>query len=475
MPVVSATVHCGRRAGWGGVWGTSQRGAERRMPKPNQRRRWQFSWTTSGGRPRHRSRVSWQRTLGWCVLGGWMSARLPVRAASSSFVGSEGNARSRSLSRRPEDHRPLQRSFASPRRRTSAAASWRLQLEGGTTCRTWTRSPGRWTFSATHRRTMAVSAVAPPSTGTRSTRASRARRRPCSDHDAGTGGAVGVAASVASPARSPPPPPPPPSPWRVAMATAREGRCASEILDARGVWSRGGRPRRIVVGPSERAKPALPRGTRVAERRFGAPRSTRMKTKSARGSHSHGTRRCSDVPTLVFWFFSLYFSRRALIPRRARFPAARRRTAVNASGPRRVRRIPPRDPRPRPDRRPPPRLGDPSAETPRLVPRGGPRFRRVRLRSLPETLRTTDPPTRAPPDASAPLPPDAAGPDPTPPAASPFPPRLRVLRIPPPRAPRNPIHRTTPVAVDPPRILVSLASWPPPPRPAITSPSTAWT
>ena len=147
-----------------------------------------------------------------------------------------------------------QRSFASPRRRTSAAASWRLQLEGGTTCRTWTRSPGRWTFSATHRRTMAVSAVAPPSTGTRSTRASRARRRPCSDHDAGTGGAVGVAASVVSPARSPPPPPPPP-PSRVAMATAREGRCASEILDARGVWRRASRPRRtcIVVGPSERA------------------------------------------------------------------------------------------------------------------------------------------------------------------------------------------------------------------------------
>ena len=197
---------------------------------------------------------------------------------------------------------------------------------------------------------------------------------------------MGVAASVASPARSPPPPPPPPSPWRVAMATAREGRCASEILDARGVWSRGGRPRRIVVGPSERAKPALPRGTRVAERRFGAPRSTRMKTKSARGSHSHGTRRCSDVPTLVFWFFSLYFSRRALIPRRARFPAARRRTAVNASGPRRVRRIPPRAPRPRPDRRPPPRLGDPSAETP---PSRAPRWTAFSTRPPPFPPRDT--------------------------------------------------------------------------------------
>ena len=74
---------------------------------------------------------------------------------------------------------------------------------------------------------MVVSAEALPSTGTRSTRASRPR----SDHDGGTGGAVGVVASVVSPARSPP---------RVAMAAAREGRCASGILDARRVWSRAG-------------------------------------------------------------------------------------------------------------------------------------------------------------------------------------------------------------------------------------------
>ena len=124
-------------------------------------------------------------------------------------------------------HDPL--GAPTPRRRTFAAVSWRLQLEGGTTCRTWTRSPGRWTFSATHRRTMVVSAEALPSTGTRSTRASRPR----SDHDGGTGGAVGVVASVVSPARSPPP-------SRVAMAAAREGRCASGILDARRVWSRAG-------------------------------------------------------------------------------------------------------------------------------------------------------------------------------------------------------------------------------------------
>ena len=58
---------------------------------------------------------------------------------------------------------------------------------------------------------MVVSAEALPSTGTRSTRASRPR----SDHDGGTGGAVGVVASVVSPARSPPP-------SRVAMAAARE-------------------------------------------------------------------------------------------------------------------------------------------------------------------------------------------------------------------------------------------------------------
>ena len=126
---------------------------------------------------------------------------------------------------RSTTHDPL--GAPTPRRRTSAAVSWRLQLEGGTTCRTWTRSPGRWTFSATHRRTMVVSAEALPSTGTRSTRASRPR----SDHDGGTGGAVGVVASVVSPARSPP---------RVAMAAAREGRCASGILDARRVWSRAG-------------------------------------------------------------------------------------------------------------------------------------------------------------------------------------------------------------------------------------------
>ena len=84
--------------------------------------------------------------------------------------------------------------------------------------------------------------------GNESTRASRPR----SDHDGGTGDAVGVVASVVSPARSPP---------RVAMAAAREGRCASGILDARRVWSRAGHvvpveylyqvPLHIVVGPSD--------------------------------------------------------------------------------------------------------------------------------------------------------------------------------------------------------------------------------